>query len=204
MIPVIELPLGRLSWIDKVKIFFARIAPEGDDVKVIVNGNPVRLPKMVAFREILDRHVGIITGICLGFSKSREEFEDLRQDSLVNLWRGLTSFNQDSNFSTWIYRVTLNTCISYSRKYSAKSDVPFEEIYREFYDISSEEELAMYRRMYQLIGMLKPIDRSIILMWLDKKSYDEIASVAGVSRDSIASRLKRIKDRLADMNRNIE
>ena len=62
----------------------------------------------------------------------------------------------------------------------------------------------MYRRMYQLIGMLKPIDRSIILMWLDKKSYDEIASVAGVSRDSIASRLKRIKDRLADMNRNIE
>lgn len=204
MIPVIELPIGRLRWIDRIKILIARFANGGNDAEIIVGGNPVRLSVMETFQEILDRHVGIITGICLGFSKSRDEFEDLRQDSLVNLWRGLPAFNHDSSLSTWIYRVTLNTCISYSRSHTAKSDVPVEDIYSELYDTSSEEEIAMYSRMYQLIGMLKPIDRLIILMWLDKKSYEEIATVVGVTRDSVASRLKRVKDRLVEMNRTVK
>ena len=74
----------------------------------------------------------------------------------------------------------------------------------ELYDNSQAEEIEQYSLMYRLIGMLKPIDKSIILMWLDGNSYDDIADVVGLSRNAVASRLKRAKDSLASMYENIK
>lgn len=154
------------------------------------------------FNELFCRYNNLIAGICLSFARTREEFEDLRQDSLLNIWNGIGSFRGDSSASTWVYRVVLNTCVSYKRRWHAgkRDEEICMEFYRELFDESSAtEELERYELMYRLISALPPIDKSILLMWLDDKRYEEIAEVIGLSRDAVASRLKRAKDRLAAM-----
>ena len=76
------------------------------------------------------------------------------------------------------------------------------ELYAELYDTSSIEDIERYRIMYDLVGKLKPVDRSVMLMWLEGKTYEEISAVVGLSRDGVASRLKRARDRLSEIYHN--
>ena len=153
------------------------------------------------FEELFRANNNLIAGICLSFARTKEEFEDLRQDSLLNIWNGIRNFRGDCRASTWVYRVVLNTCVSYKRRNSVskREEEAYREFYGELFDDSSSEELECYEQMYRLISSLPPIDKSILLMWLDDKKYEEIAEVMGLSRDAIASRLKRAMDRLAAM-----
>ena len=150
------------------------------------------------FAELSRDYAGLIAGICLSFARSEEDFQDLRQDTFLNIWNGLAAFRRDSSLSTWIYRVTLNTCVSSQRKKTRREEVQMDELYATLYEDSPAEEIERYKLMYRLIGMLSPLDKSIVLMWIDGKSYEEIRSVTGLSRDSVASRLKRAKGKLAD------
>ena len=167
-----------------------------------VLGNPQSATKKANFECMTKRHESLIAGICLSFSRCREDFEDLRQDVLLNMWRGFDHFKGESSDSTWIYRVTLNTCVSYQRRRRIRQDVSIEDVITELYENSSEEEPQRFSQMYQLIGQLKPLDKSVMLMWLDGKHYDEIADVVGVSRDSVAARLKRSRDKLKALYQN--
>lgn len=153
------------------------------------------------FAEITATQGNLIASICLSFSRTREEFEDLRQDALLNIWNGLAGFRAESGTSTWVYRVTLNTCVSYKRRslVSERQAEAFDEFYRNLYDDATAEEQERYMLMHRLIASLRPVDRSIILLWLDDKKYDEIAEVMGLSREAVAARLKRAKDRMAAM-----
>lgn len=153
------------------------------------------------FAEITATQGNLIASICLSFSRTREEFEDLRQDALLNIWNGLAGFRAESGTSTWVYRVTLNTCVSYKRRsrVSERQAEAFDEFYRNLYDDATAEEQERYMLMHRLIASLRPVDRSIILLWLDDKKYDEIAEVMGMSREAVAARLKRAKDRMAAM-----
>lgn len=155
----------------------------------------------VCFREITRNQSNLIAMICLSFAGSKEDFEDLRQDALLNIWRGIGSFRRDSRESTWVYRVTLNSCISSRRKLKSggRQAEAHNEFYRELFEDSSAEEIERYELMYRLISRLSPLDKSVLLMWLDEKPYDEIAEVSGLSRNAVASRLKRAKERLATM-----
>lgn len=155
----------------------------------------------VCFREITRNQSNLIAMICLSFAGSKEDFEDLRQDALLNIWRGIGSFRRDSSESTWVYRVTLNSCISSRQKLKSggRQAEAHNEFYRELFEDSSAEEIERYELMYRLISRLSPLDKSVLLMWLDEKPYDEIAEVSGLSRNAVASRLKRAKERLATM-----
>lgn len=148
----------------------------------------------------------LIASICLSFANSKEEFEDLRQDTMLNIWRGLGNFHEESRVSTWVYRITLNTCISAQRKSknTLRQTEAQTEFYRGLFEDSSSEELERYELMYRLIAMLPPLDKSALLMWLDDKPYDEIAEVMGLSRNAVGARLKRAKDRLAAMASNLK
>lgn len=156
------------------------------------------------FAELSRDYAGLIAGICLSFAHSEEDFQDLRQDTFLNIWNGLAAFRRDSSLSTWIYRVTLNTCVSSQRKKTRREEVQMDELYATLYENSPAEEIERYKLMYRLIGMLSPLDKSIVLMWIDGKSYDEISSVTGLSRDSVASRLKRSKGKLANFYNKIK
>ena len=161
-----------------------------------------RVDREHVFFDVTERHGRLIAGICLSFAESKEDFEDLRQDVLLNIWRGLRNFRNESSGSTWIYRVTLNTCVSFSRKARRKDEISMNELYAELYDTSSIEDIERYRIMYDLVGKLKPVDRSVMLMWLQGKTYEEISAVVGLSRDGVASRLKRARDRLSEIYHN--
>ena len=114
---------------------------------------------------------------------------------LVNLWQGFDSFKGDAKVSSWIYRVSLNTCISFYRKHDKITDtLPLENL---FGLVSEEDEkAARLREMYRLIGQLNRLEKAIIMLWLDERSYEEIAEITGLSRNNIASKLKRIKEKL--------
>lgn len=151
------------------------------------------------FMEIVRRQEKLVASICLSFAHSKEEFEDLRQDSMLNIWRGIDGFRADCCISTWVYRITLNTCVSSQRKKVPKAEA-IAEFYRDLFDESAAEDVERYEQMYRLIGQLPPLDKAALLMWLDDKSYDEIAEVMGLSRNAVASRLKRAKEKLTLWN----
>lgn len=153
----------------------------------------------LSFEDAINRYGGIITRICFYFAATSEEFKDLRQEALINIWRGWNKFRYDSELSTWIYRVTFNTCVSDFRKQKKRGkELSIETIIER--EDESGLDLSKYNEMYSLIRQLKTDEKAIILMWLDEKSYEEIAEVSGIKRNTIAVKLKRIKEKLVKMS----
>lgn len=148
-----------------------------------------------SFDKILLSYDDMISRLCLGYSQSKEEFEDLRQDVYVNIWQGLEKFRGESSVKTWIYRVTLNTCVSTIRK-RAKSGYPL--MLNEIADIADEspDRLQQIADLYSSIDSLSPVDKAIVMLWLDELSYDEIATLVGMPRNTVATRLHRAKQKL--------
>ena len=160
-----------------------------------------RISKEREFEEIMAQYGGIVTKICYYFSADSEEFKDLRQEVLCNVWKGLDKFRHDSKLSTWIYRVCFNTCVSFQRKERKYEKISLENIL----DIPADpgnSKLEDYTRMHALIRKLKFEERAIILMWLDDMSYEEISDLTGIKRNTVAVRLKRIKEKLIKMADN--
>ena len=150
------------------------------------------------FTALIRKEESLISAICFSYSGSVAEYDDLRQDALINIWRGLPDFKEESSSRTWLYRVVLNSCVSTIRKQMRHSKAT--RSLEELYDILADEEPYDRERietLHRLIGKLNAIDKAIVLLWLDEASYDEIANVMGMPRNTIATRLHRIKDRLA-------
>lgn len=151
------------------------------------------------FEEAIKEFGPLITKICYYFSSDSESFKDLRQEVLLNIWRGLGKFRGDASLSTWIYRVSFNTCVSYQRKErKSKNNVPIDEVLNLVAD-KDPGLLEKYSAMHRLIRKLPYQERAIILMWLDDKTYEEIAELIGIPRNTLAVKLKRIKEKLQKM-----
>ena len=149
------------------------------------------------FDSIIEQNGSVIKRVCYMYANDSDHFKDLYQESLINIWQGLKNFRGDSKVSTWIYRTCLNTCITYFRKNGKYSEAEsIDNLFLEPEDDNSEH-LSNLREMYLLISKLRKLDRAIILLWLDEKPYDEIAEITGLSRNNVASRLRRIKESLA-------
>jgi len=144
-------------------------------------------------------HKTTIYTVCYMFSSDADEVNDLFQEVLVHLWQGMKSFEGRSDVKTWIYRVSLNTCISIDRKNKKrKSTVPLSMDINLFEDQDSDsKQVEMLRKR---ISQLGPFDRAIILLWLENMSYDEIGAVVGISAKNVGVRLYRIKEQLKNMS----
>ncbi len=155
----------------------------------------------VDFEQMVNLHDGLIRKVCFFYASDLEDFNDLRQEALVNLWRGFPKFRGDAKITTWIYRVCLNSCVSYFRKQKQnKNTVSIENATQLIAD--TDEKAEMLREMYKLINSLNPSDKALIMLWLDQYSYEEIAQILGQPRNTIATRLHRIKERLVTMDRD--
>ena len=151
------------------------------------------------FARTVREHKGTIYTVCYMFSKDEEEVADLFQDILVNLWNGFAKFRGESSVRTWIYRVSLNTCISAERKKKRKSEtVPLDMDINLFDD--SVEDLKQIRMLQNRISRLGPFDRAIVLLWLENLSYDEIGAIVGITAKNVSVRLFRIKEQLKNMS----
>ena len=128
-----------------------------------------------------------------------DEVADLFQEILINLWKGFPQFRGDSNVKTWIYRVSLNTCISSERKKSRKVEtLPLTMDINLFSD--SDDDTKQVQMLRDRINKLGPFDRAIVLLWLENLSYDEIGAIVGISAKNVSVRLVRIKDQLKKMS----
>ena len=151
------------------------------------------------FARTVKEHKGTIYTVCYMFSKDEEEVADLFQDILVNLWKGFAKFRGESSVRTWIYRVSLNTCISAERKKKRKGEtVPLDMDINLFDD--SVEDLKQIRMLQNRISRLGPFDRAIVLLWLENLSYDEIGAIVGITAKNVSVRLFRIKEQLRNMS----
>lgn len=151
------------------------------------------------FDNLLNEYGSLITKICYYFARNGEEFKDLRQEILVNIWKGIDKFRKEARLSTWIYRVCFNTCITYTRKNKRRpSIVPIE--YASDIPHDDTTDMRLLNELHNLILQLNDIDRAIILMWLDEKNYDEISLIMGMNRNTVAVRIKRIKEKLVTLS----
>ena len=151
------------------------------------------------FESIITEYGAVISKICYYFSFDSEDFKDLRQEVLCNIWKGLQNFRNESKLSTWVYRICYNSCISFHRKERKFNKISTDNILN-FPADTSPSRLEEFEIMHSLIRKLHYADRVIILMWLDDMAYDEIAFLTGMNRNTIATRLKRIKEKLIKMN----
>ena len=151
------------------------------------------------FIELIRQYDQLVNRICLSYANSSDDFEDLRQDVWINVWKSLDGFRGDSSLDTWIYRITLNMCVSCLRK--RKRSVltsPIDGIFPEPADEEASDSLReRIRILHGLISRLSPLDKAIMTMHLDDRSNAEIAEVTGLTKGSVATRLSRIRSRLS-------
>ena len=149
------------------------------------------------FTQLVQEQKSTIYTVCYMFARDKDEAADLFQDVLINLWKGIGKFRNDSEISTWVYRVSLNTCISADRK---KRKMPTTRLDMNIdlfdYDDTDSRQIPVLR---QRIQRLQPLDRAIVLLSLESLSYQEIADIVGLTPKNISVRLTRIRLQLKQM-----
>jgi RNA polymerase sigma-70 factor (ECF subfamily) len=150
------------------------------------------------FSKLIQKNQAIIHKVTLIYANSVVEREDLFQEICLQLWRSYSNFRKESQFSTWMYRVALNTAISTIRKNTKSPD--FEPLKESVLTAAETSENAdNVAMLYAAISKLNGIDKALILLWLEEKSYDEIASVLGITKTNVSVKLVRIKRKLEEM-----
>lgn len=150
------------------------------------------------FADIVRQHKSSIYSVCYMFAKDADEADDLFQEVLINLWKGMDSFRHESKINTWIWRVSFNTCISADRKKKRKKEVRLSMDVNLFE--SPDEDSRQIRMLHERIHRLQPFDRAIVMLWLESISYEEIGAIVGISVKNVSVRLVRIKEMLKQMN----
>ena len=145
------------------------------------------------FGRLVNTYKSTIYTVCYMFSKNEDEVNDLFQETLVNLWKSMETFRQDSKMETWIYRVALNTCITHDRK-KLRQKIPIEMSVSLYQD--NDADTRQIQTLHQRIGKLGLIDRAIVLLWLENMSYEEIGQIMGISAQNVGVKLFRIKELL--------
>lgn len=153
------------------------------------------------FVALLDEHQNIIHKICRLYTNNEVEHEDLFQEISIQLWRSYNRFEGKSKFSTWMYRVGLNTAITLYRKEKKQLNTQqlndqFTAIEQEEYNAQVDEQMAW---LYQKIKDFSEIDKALVLLYLEDKRYDEIAETLGISAGNARVKMNRIKERLKKM-----
>jgi RNA polymerase sigma-70 factor (ECF subfamily) len=146
-------------------------------------------------------YAGIIIKICRAYSNSQEDFEDYYQEVCLQIWRSKDNFKGNSEWSTWIYRLTLNVCMTIRTRenkrqmqISKSSELPeiANQVLFSFQDESLEE-------LYIAIKQLSDVDRAIIVLYLEERSYKEIGTILGTTSNNIGVRIQRIKKKLKQL-----
>jgi len=152
------------------------------------------------FIDDINNNLGIIHKICNIYFMDAHDRQDVAQEILYQLWKSYAGFKGEAKFSTWMYKVALNTAITYAKKNNRKfekeqlsGNEQFMAEHRE--PKQPDEKMAM---LYRAINTLSGIDRAITLLHLEENSYDEIAAITGLTRGNVSVRLVRIKKSLKE------
>ncbi|MFZ6025272.1 MAG: RNA polymerase sigma factor [Bacteroidota bacterium] len=157
------------------------------------------MPAEKEFIALLNEHQRIIHKVCNLYMDAHADREDLFQEITLQAWKAYAGFRGDAKFSTWLYRVALNTAITFFRKEKRKPDIYSTESVpdmsgHETYDPIEEQVKAMYTA----IGDLSKIDKAIVMLYLDDYNYNDIGDMMGITANNVAVKMNRIKTRLKE------
>ena len=150
------------------------------------------------FSVMVRQNKNTIFTVCYMFSKDQEEVNDLFQEVLIRLWQGFDNYKRNSKERTWTYRVALNTCISFDRKkrrHNKKQVYMGDDLFG-----CNEHDSQQTEVLHKRITRLRPLDRAIVLLWLEDISYEEIGSIIGITAKNVSVRLYRIREQLKNMS----
>lgn len=150
------------------------------------------------FLQIIQKNQGIIHKVCNIYCDTEDDRNDLFQEIVVQLWRSYPTFRKESKVSTWMYRVALNTAITSFKKSKRRPDqnrLTYEnfQIEDEAYDTETEERI---RSLHKAVNHLTGIEKSIVLLYLENKKYEEIAEITGITQNYVRVKMNRIKKKL--------
>jgi RNA polymerase sigma-70 factor (ECF subfamily) len=149
------------------------------------------------FLSILNENRGIIRKVCHLYGRDEAGKEDLYQEIVIQLWKSYSSFRGESKFSTWMYRIALNTAISDFRKQTRRVQLQFPEfVPRDLVDETDKTKEEQLKQMYAAIQQLSEVEKAVVMLYLEDKSYEEMEEVLGISNGNLRVKMNRIKDKL--------
>lgn len=152
------------------------------------------------FLKILEKHKGIIFKVVNVYCHDKKDQEDLVQEVIIQLWKNLEKYNEKYKWSTWIYRIALNVSISQYRRISARTkyETPMSESFVEISesDEAENESEENIKLLQQYIDQLNELNKALMILYLDGKSYGEIAGILDITPSNVSTKINRIKKKL--------
>lgn len=146
------------------------------------------------FIEEIKANHRIIRKVCLVYAQTKDDQDDLFQECLYNAWKAFPKFRNDAKFSTWLYKLALNTALYHQRKNKFSSmEVEIELAKNPKIELEDNDN---FEQLYHAIMILNPIEKSVILLYLEGLSYREIGEITGFTETNIGAKLSRIKEKL--------
>ncbi len=150
------------------------------------------------FQKIIEQHKGILFKVSHAYCPNEDDRQDLIQEMMIHVWQSINRYNNQYKISTWLYRISLNVAISFYRKNTTRSN-KYTILNEQTAQIPAEDKTADERQLNlleQFINDLKEIDKAMMLLYLEDKSYAEIAEILGMSISNVGTKIGRIKEKL--------
>lgn len=158
------------------------------------------MSKREKFTNLIQSHIRIIYKIVNSYCKIEDDKKDLEQEIILQLWMSFDRYNNEYKFSTWMYRVALNTAISFYRKSSKHKERYYDHDYTSIIIVEEEEKQSekevQLKLLQKFINELDDLNKAIMLLYLEEKSHQEIAEIIGISKSNVGTKVNRIKTKL--------
>jgi RNA polymerase sigma-70 factor (ECF subfamily) len=188
---------------DKVFLFFCNknypLTTYRANIKTLENTNLHQ-----TFEQLLKAHELLVYKICRLYGDTEDDRKDLFQDIVIQLWKAYPNFRAEAKFSTWLYRIGLNVAITQLRKqknkiYATDIDSLHIAIADDHYSTEMDEQ---FKEMYAAIEQLNAIEKAIVMLYLEDKSYEEMEEILGISNGNLRVKMNRIKEKLRQITKN--
>ena len=154
------------------------------------------------FIQLITQHQKIIHKVCNLYTHNEQDNKDLFQEVMLAAWKGYRNFKGDAKFSTWLYRVALNTAITHYRKEQRQvATSPYQEAYEAPLADTPFKEEEQLTAMHKAIAALSAIDKALVMLYLEDYNYQEIGDIMGISPNNVAVKMNRIKTKLKESSK---
>ncbi len=154
--------------------------------------------KTMRFDDLIEQHKGILVKVAGTYCRDETDREDLFQEICIQIWRSMNRYNSEYKISTWLYRISINTAISFYRKHTKHKNNTVQlndEITPAFTDEFTEKDVQL-GMLDKFINELNDFDKALMLLYLEEKSHSEIAEITGITKSNVGTKIGRIKEKL--------
>lgn len=156
-----------------------------------------------AFVALVHEHRALLHKVCNLYCSSIHDRQDLFQEIIIQLWRSYPGFRGEAKFSTWLYRIALNTAISDLRRQKRRVALADpENLPAELQDIQyAKEKEEQLQQLYAAIGQLTEVEKALVMLYLEDKSYEEMEEILGINQNNLRVKMNRIKEKLRKLTK---